>query len=63
MGGYIGLNVSMKDIAISVRRDGKRVWRGKCASDPEAIARNVCKHASDLKRVIFETGLLIAAEK
>jgi hypothetical protein len=29
---YIGLDVSLKETAISVRRTGKRVWRGKCAS-------------------------------
>lgn len=58
MGEYIGLDVSMKDTAISVRRDGKRVWRGKCASDPEAIARMVRKHAREPERVIFETGPL-----
>ena len=34
MDEYIGLDVSLKETAISVRRDGKRVWRGKCASDP-----------------------------
>lgn len=55
-GEYIGLDVSMKDTAISVRREGKRVWRGKCASDPEAIARVVRKHAPEPERVIFETG-------
>lgn len=58
MGEYIGLDVSMKDTAISVRRDGKRVWRGKCASDPEVIARTVRKHAVDPERIIFETGPL-----
>lgn len=58
MGEYIGLDVSMKDTAISVRRDGKRVWRGKCASDPEAIARMIRKHAQKPERVIFETGPL-----
>jgi transposase len=58
MGEYIGLDVSMKDTAISVRRDGKRVWRGKCASDPEAIARMVRRHAQEPVRVIFETGPL-----
>ena len=31
---YIGLDVSMKETAVSIRRDGKRIWRGKCASDP-----------------------------
>lgn len=34
MGEFVGLDVSLKDTAVSVRRDGKRVWRGKCASDP-----------------------------
>ena len=58
MGEYIGLDVSMKDTAISVRRDRKRVWRGKCASDPEVIARTVRKHVSDPERIIFETGPL-----
>lgn len=29
---YIGLDVSMKETAVSIRREGKRVWRGKCAS-------------------------------
>jgi transposase len=58
MGEYIGLDVSMKDTAISVRRDGKRAWRGKCASDPEVIARTIRKHAEDPQRIIFETGPL-----
>ena len=58
MGEYIGLDVSMKDTAISVRCDGKRVWRGKCASDPETIARTILKHARDPERVILETGPL-----
>lgn len=48
----------MKYTAISVRRDGKRIWRGKCASDPEVIARMVRKHAREPERVIFKTGPL-----
>ncbi len=55
---YIGLDVSMKETAVSVRRDGKRVWRGKCASDPKVIATLLRKHAPAPKRVIFETGPL-----
>lgn len=58
MGEYIGFDVSMKDTSIAVRRAGKRVWRGKCASDPEAIARIVRKHAPNTERVVFETGPL-----
>lgn len=58
MGEYIGLDVPMKGTAIPVRRIGKRVWRGKCASDPKAITRTIRKHAREPDRVIFETGPL-----
>ena len=58
MEDYIGLDVSMKDTAISIRRDGQRVWRGKCASDPERIAKTIRKHAPSATRVVFETGPL-----
>ena len=55
---YIGLDVSMKETAVSVRRDGKRVWRGKCASDPKVVAALLRKHAPVARRVVFETGPL-----
>jgi transposase len=55
---YIGLDVSMKETAVSIRRDGKRVWRGKCASDPKIVAALLRKHAPAPKRVVFETGPL-----
>jgi transposase len=55
---FVGLDVSMKETAISIRRDGKRIWRGKCASDPELIAELIRKHAPVAKRVVFETGPL-----
>lgn len=45
MGEYIGLDVSLKETAISVRRAGKRTWRGKCASDPKLLADMSHKHA------------------
>src|SRR5215218_8799892 len=38
MAEYVGLDVSMKETAVSIRRDGKRIWRGKCASDPKLVA-------------------------
>jgi hypothetical protein len=41
MGEYIGLDVSLKETAVSIRRGDKRVWRGSacrtrghCSSDP-----------------------------
>lgn len=55
---YIGLDVSMKETAVSIRRDGKRVWRGKCASDPKLIADLLRKRAPSAKRIVFETGPL-----
>ena len=58
MGEYIGLDVSLKETAVSIRRDGKRVWRGKCLSDPATIAALIRKHASAAERVVFETGPL-----
>ena len=58
MGQYIGLDFSLKDTAISIREDGKRIWRGKCPSDPGIIAQTVRKHADDPVNVVFETGPL-----
>ena len=58
MGEYIGLDVSLKETAISVRRGGKRIWRGKCASDPKLIAQAIRKHAPEAQRVVFKTGPL-----
>ncbi|MBO9136982.1 IS110 family transposase (plasmid) [Rhizobium sp. B230/85] len=58
MNEYIGLDVSMKETAISVRRDGKRIWRGKCPSDPKLLAEVIREHAPNARRVVFETGPL-----
>lgn len=55
---YIGLDVSMKETAISIRQDGKRIWRGKCASDPQLLAAVIRKRAPYVCRVVFETGPL-----
>jgi transposase len=58
MDDYIGLDVSMKETAVSIRQEGKRVWRGKCPSDPKLIADLIRKRAPSVKRVVFETGPL-----
>lgn len=58
MDQYIGLDVSLKETAISVREDGQRIWRGKCPSDPKLIAEVIGRRAPDAKRVVFETGPL-----
>ena len=58
MDEYIGLDVSLKETAVSVRREGERVWRGKCPSDPRLLAEVIRKRAPRAKRVVFETGPL-----
>jgi transposase len=55
---YIGLDVSIKETAISIRRDGKRLWRGKCPSDPGLLADVIRRRAPSAERVVFETGPL-----
>jgi len=55
---YIGLDVSLKDTAISIRQGGSRIWRGKCASDPALLADIIRRQAPLAKRVVFETGPL-----
>jgi transposase len=54
---YIGLDVSMKETAVSIRRAGERIWRGKCASDPSIVAELIRKRAPSVKRVVFETSV------
>ena len=58
MAESVGLDVSMKETAVSIRRDGKRIWRGKCASDPKLVAEVIRRRAPDAARVVFETGPL-----
>lgn len=54
----IGLDVSMKETAISIRRAGRRVWRGKCVTDPATISTLIGKRAPTVECVVFETGPL-----
>ena len=58
MAQYIGLDVSLKDTFISVRQDGRRIWRGKCASDPKILSQVIRKRAPEAVRIVFETGPL-----
>lgn len=55
---YIGLDVSLKETAISIRQGGERIWRGKCSSDPQIVAQLIRKRAPHASRVVFETGPL-----
>jgi hypothetical protein len=56
---YIGLDVSLKDTMVSIRREGKRIWRGVCPSDPKLLAELIRKRAPNALRVVFETVDLV----
>jgi len=56
---YVGLDVSLEATAICVIDDqGTMIWRGKCASTPDAITAAVRAHAPAAVRVGLETGQL-----
>jgi transposase len=59
MGQYVGLDVSLDETKVHVLDEqGRRVWRGSCASTPEAIEVTIRKHAPDAVRIGLETGPL-----
>src|SRR3954447_23555342 len=56
---YVGLDVSLEETAICVLdKTGKVIWRGRCSSDPDAIARTVRDRAPFAVRIGLETGQL-----
>ena len=58
---YAALDVSDKTTHICVvDTEGAIVWRGVCASDPEALATVLRKRCPDVVRVVLETGALSA---
>src|ERR1700710_699318 len=57
MGTFVGLDVSLKDTSVCILdQDGTRVFEGKVASEPAAIAWLIRKRASDPARVGLESG-------
>jgi transposase len=58
---YAGLDVSDKSTHICVvDGEGTEVWRGVCATDPQALALMLERRCPDLVRVVLETGALSA---
>ena len=56
---YAGLDVSDKTTHVCVvDGDGALKWSGVCATDPDAIAGTLARHAKGLARVVLETGPL-----
>jgi transposase len=56
---YVGLDVSLKETKLHVLDEaGNRVWRGRCATEPAAIATAVRQYAPTAVRIGLETGPL-----
>ena len=55
---YAALDVSNNQTALHVVVEAGRTVRGKRASDPEALAAALRRHAPDLVRMGLETGFL-----
>jgi transposase len=54
---FVGLDVSLKETSVCVlNQQGTRVFEGKVASEPAAIARLIRKHAPNVVRVGLESG-------
>lgn len=59
MAHFVGLDVSQKTTAICVvNADGRRIWRGVCATVPEEIEQKVSRHAGRDARIGIETGAM-----
>jgi transposase len=56
---YVGLDVSLKETNVHVLDEaGNRVWRGRCATDPAAIAATARRYAPSAARIGLETAPL-----
>ena len=57
---FVGLDVSQRLTSVCILDErGRRVWRGKCATDPEVIERVIRTRASGVAaRLGVETGPL-----
>jgi len=59
MAYYVGLDVSVKETSICIMDDkGVVAARTDVSTDPDLIARFISKHASDVERVVHESGIL-----
>ena len=54
---FVGLDVSQKMTSICVVDEtGRRIWRGRCSTDPDQLERMIKGHAGMDARVGLETG-------
>ena len=58
---YVGLDVPQVQTSVCVvDGDGKTLWQGKCASNPQAIAATIRTRAPEAVRIGLESGPLSA---
>src|ERR671933_1354204 len=56
---FVGLDVSQRSTSVCIRdASGRRVWRGKCVTDPAAIEEVIRARAGVAARIGIETGPL-----
>ena len=56
---YVGLDISMEGTKLHVLdAEGRRVWRGTCRSEPEALETALRRHAPEAVKIGLETGPL-----
>src|SRR5215212_6605765 len=56
---FVGLDVSLRSMSVCILdASGRRVWRGKCATDPAAIEEVIRARAGGPARIGLETGPL-----
>src|SRR3954451_12547355 len=59
MAEYVALDVSLRSTSVHIVDErGHCLWRGKCATEPAALAATVRQHAPAVERVGRETGML-----
>ena len=59
MAYYVGLDVSVKETSICIMDDkGVVAARTDVSTDPDLIAQFISKHASEVERVVHESGIL-----
>jgi len=59
MAYYVGLDVSVKDTSICIMdAQGVVAARSDVSTDPDLIASFISKHASEVERVVHESGIL-----
>nr|QCL10251.1 hypothetical protein pC6.5b_357 [Rhizobium rhizogenes] len=52
----IDVDVLMNEAAISIRRTGKQIWRGRSTSGPIVRGEFIRRRASNAELVVFVTG-------